>query len=75
MNISVTLHLVKNQVELTAPFLELRVPQKVLPQLIQDLGRLSCYMPLAVVINSHLVTGLEFDRDGISLKGQPVVWT
>lgn len=70
-----TLHLLKDEVELSVPFLELRVPQGVIPQLIQDLGRLSCYMPLAVVINDHLVTGLEFDREGISLKGQPVVWT
>ncbi len=69
---AVKLHLVKNQIELTSPFLELRVPQAVIPQLIQDLGRLGRYMPLAVVINDHIVTGLEFDREGVTMMGQPM---
>ncbi len=73
MKVGVEFRLLKGETELSQPFLEIQLEQRLLPSLIEDTAKLGKYIPLALVVGGYSVTGLEYTSEATIVKGQPVL--
>ena len=70
----VALALQRSESEIGPPFLEMKMAPHLVPQFAWEVSRLRRFIPIVVLVNGSLCTGLEVNEQCVRITGQPIKW-